>query len=91
MAYDDHDLDQPIPDTEAVEYLFDQWRLRRGKRVLQQYRRVGGGPKFFRIGNDVRYNRRFLDEWARSLLGDPVSSNTEISARRLLAAAESEG
>jgi len=84
-------LDIPISPEDASDYLLERWSLRRSPRTLRGYRRDpprGGGPMFFRIGNDVRYTRRLLDDWASRLMGQPFSSTTEESARRLLAAKE---
>jgi len=36
-------------------------------KTLEQYRRDSSGPSFSRVGKHVRYNRRDVDEWLRSL------------------------
>ena len=86
MADGTPNQDAMLTPGEAAAYLLDAWNLKRGPRVLGQYRREGGGPRFYRVGNDVRYTRRLLDEWVRELIGDPVRNNSEQAARRLVAA-----
>jgi hypothetical protein len=67
MTCDDPTLDALLPPEDASSYLDERWNLKRGTRALNVYRRVGGGPKFYRIGNDVRYTKRLLDEWVRAV------------------------
>jgi hypothetical protein len=87
MTSDHRSHDTPFSPPEASAYLQSEWRLKRGVRTLQSYRRSGSGPKFYRTGNDVRYSRRDLDAWAAEKLGEPISSNSQRSARRLMTAA----
>jgi hypothetical protein len=87
MSDDRHTKNTPLPPAEASAYLQDRWGLKRTVRTLQWYRREGGGPQFFRIGNDVRYTRDLLDAWAARAMGDPLASSAEHSARALIAAA----
>jgi hypothetical protein len=82
-------LGTPLSPAEASAYLQARWGLRRSTRTLQGYRREGGGPPFFRVGNDVRYTQRIIDEWAARSMGEPVTSTSEQSARRLMAVAAS--
>jgi hypothetical protein len=67
---------------ELVVYLWEHYRLKRSKRTLQWYRRVGGGPQFFRAGNEVRYSTKLTDEWAINMRGEPVHSTTEARVRK---------
>jgi len=78
------DDDASLTPDELVEHLWERHRIRRSKRTLQLYRREGGGPAFFRAGNDVFYTRRLADEWAIERRGEPIKSNSEQSARRLM-------
>jgi hypothetical protein len=85
---DDRIQDTPMSPVEAAGYLQDRWGLKRSTRTLQVYRRTGSGPPFFRVGNDVRYSRRMIDEWAARVLGDPLTSTAERAARALMRAAK---
>jgi hypothetical protein len=76
-----------MPPADASAYLQARWGLKRTVRTLQGYRREGGGPRFFRVGNDVRYTRSLLDEWAARMMGEPFTSTAEQSARALMSAA----
>jgi hypothetical protein len=88
---DDEQLPDPkrTPD-EEVKYLRERHNIRRSKRTLALYRRIGGGPKFVRIGNDVLYPQFLTDQWVADLLSEPVASSSELRARRL-ATSETEG
>ncbi len=46
--------------------------------TLTTQRCKGGGPKFLKFGPSVRYRKRHLDEHAVELLGEPVSSTSEL-------------
>jgi hypothetical protein len=67
---------------EASAYLKDKWNLPRGPRRLGELRAEGGGPKYYRAGNEVRYAPIHLDEYAVKILGEPLSSTSEETARR---------
>jgi hypothetical protein len=86
MADDRHLPDKLRTPNEEVDYLRERHGIRRSKRTLMLYRRVGGGPPFVRIGNDVLYPGRLTDQWVREQLSEPVSSTSELRARRLMAA-----
>jgi hypothetical protein len=86
MPDDAHAPDKLRPPDEEVAYLLERHKLRRGKRTLALYRRVGGGPPFVRIGNDVLYPERLTDRWVRERLSEPVSSSSELRARRQMLA-----
>jgi hypothetical protein len=85
MSDADQQDDVVFTPDEEVGYLWERHRMRRSKRTLQLYRREGGGPPFFRIGNDVRYSQKMTDKWVAKQRGDPVHNNSEQAARRLLA------
>jgi hypothetical protein len=67
---------------EASDYLWQKFRVKRNARRLAQLRASGGGPRFFRDGNVVRYREDHLDEWAETSLGEPARSTSEESARK---------
>jgi hypothetical protein len=48
-------------------------------RRLKDLRSRGGGPKFVRIGNAVRYRSDWLDAWAQD---NAVASTAEETAKR---------
>jgi hypothetical protein len=73
---------------ESSDYLWKNYRLKRNARRLGQLRAAGEGPKYFRDGNVVRYREDLLDQWAEHQLGEPVTSTSEESARRLLTVTE---
>ncbi len=54
-------------------------RLSCKARLLQSLRSTGGGPRWVRIGRQVRYRSDWLDAWAEA---NSVSSKTEEAARR---------
>jgi hypothetical protein len=85
--------DAQLPDkfrtpAEEVDYLRERHGTRRSKRTLALYRRVGGGPPFVRMGNDVLYPERLTDQWVSEKRSEPVSSTSELRARHLMAETE---
>ena len=48
------------------------------KRRLKDLRGRGGGPRFVRLGQSVRYRSDWLDDWAEK---NAVSSTSEETAR----------
>jgi hypothetical protein len=74
----------PLTPAELVVYLWERHRKKRSERTLRLYRWKGGGPPFFRDGNEVRYSPRLADEWAIAQWGEPLRNNSEQTARRLL-------
>lgn len=48
-------------------------------RLLESLRSVGGGPRWVRIGRQVRYRTDWLDTWAEQ---NSVTSTSEEAARR---------
>jgi hypothetical protein len=73
--------------TEATEYLWEHYRIRRGNRAMQQMRLDGDGPAYHRDGNVVVYPRDGLDAWAVAKLGKTVKSTQEEAARHQMAEA----
>jgi Helix-turn-helix domain len=47
------------------------------ERTFQRWRQRGFGPKFLRVGNQIRYRQRDLDEW----LSDRVAQSTADRVR----------
>jgi len=45
------------------------------EKTLAQYRRIGTGPRFSRVGRHVRYHRQDLDSWLYSLTSGGVNSD----------------
>jgi len=72
---------------ESSDHLWDKYRVKRNTRRLAQLRAAGEGPQYFRDGNVVRYRDDLLDAWAEQQLGEPLSSTSEESGRRLPATA----
>jgi hypothetical protein len=74
---------------ETADYLERRYKLKRGKRRLQEMRASGEGPSYFRAsGNSVLYRRDLVDAWAIELLGEPLRSTAEEQVRHRLAEAE---
>jgi excisionase family DNA binding protein len=49
--------------------------VRLGKPTLERFRITGGGPRFAKLGNSVRYRRCDLDDWLASRL---INSTSEM-------------
>ncbi len=64
---------QYFDDAGAAEYLHTS------PRKLKDLRLRGGGPRFLRLGQSVRYRRDWCDLWAEQ---NAVSSTSEETARR---------
>jgi hypothetical protein len=62
-------------ETTAARYL----GFARSSRRLKELRLTGGGPRYVRIGQAVRYRSDWLDAWAEA---SAVSSTSEEAARR---------
>ncbi len=41
-------------------------QLNLGRRTLERLRVTGGGPRYLKLGRQVRYRAEWLDEWANS-------------------------
>jgi hypothetical protein len=74
----------PFTTEELSAYLWENWRLKRTLRTLQQLRRDGGGPPYHRVGNQILYPRDTVDQWAEAKMGPLNRSTSEESARRLI-------
>jgi hypothetical protein len=77
---DDHAL--LLNPQQASDYLRNKWNLSRGPRRLAELRAEGSGPRYYRTGNEVRYQPVHLDDYAIKALGEPLSSTAEEAARR---------
>ena len=53
--------------------------LRSSRRTLKDLRARGGGPRYVRLGQAVRYRSDWLDAWAEA---HAVSNTSEEAARR---------
>lgn len=54
-------------------------------RLLQTLRSRGGGPRFIRVGRDIRYRFDWLDQWVES---NSVTSKAEERNRRAVTGAD---
>lgn len=72
---------------EAVEYLRDEWGVRRTYGTLANLAISGGGPEFQCDGSRVLHTIDALDTWATEQLTQPVKSTAEL--REIKAASES--
>jgi len=73
-AHDPLAAEPPYLDTEAAAR-----RLSCKARLLQSLRSTGSGPKYTRVGRQVRYRLDWLDAWAEA---NAVTSETEDVKRR---------
>jgi hypothetical protein len=76
------DTPKLLTPAESSVYLWERYRIRRGERRLAQLRATGEGPAYHRVGVVVRHTPQQLDAWAQALVGTPVSSTNEETARR---------
>jgi hypothetical protein len=60
------------------KHLKDKWGIDRAPTTLDTLRCRSGGPRFFKAGASVLYLEDDVDDWARELLGEPVSSTLEL-------------
>ena len=92
MRYEDHTTErqrahaarQPAAAHNSSHFYMDDPAAARrlglkSARRLKDLRSRGGGPKFVRIGNTVRYRSDWLDIWAEE---NAVASTSEELARR---------
>lgn len=56
----------------SEEELAERLKCRAG--TLQEWRRRGIGPRFFRIGNKINYTARHVNEWLQSQIQTPCNS-----------------
>jgi hypothetical protein len=73
---------------EAAKYLLDVWGIRLSPTTMNTQCCRGGGAKFRKAGSAVLYGESNLDEHALALLGEPVSSTSELHELRQQAAPE---
>ena len=64
---------------EQSEYLDKEWGIQRAPRTLAKYASTGGGPKFCKVGPHAKSTPEWLDEYARSLIGEPMASTSEAA------------
>jgi hypothetical protein len=74
----------PFTPEELSAFLWENYRVQRSPRRLGQLRAAGGGPPYVRDGVVARYPRETAIAWVETLLGAPVRSTSEESARRSL-------
>jgi hypothetical protein len=75
---------RPFTAEELSVFLWDNYRVQRSPRRLAQLRTTGGGPPYVRDGIVARYPQDLAIAWVERLLGAPVRSTAEESARRQL-------
>ena len=68
--------------TPPSELLADSWseaefaaQIGRRPRTLKLHRQMGLGPRYFRIGNQVRYPKAEAKAWLASLVRDPAGAD----------------
>lgn len=67
--------------TGASAYLMERHGISRTPGTLAKLAVIGGGPKFRKIGlRQVLYDVAALDEWALSVLSEPLGSTSERAA-----------
>ena len=67
-----------------IEYLFENWGLKRSKKTLAKERCTGLGPRFVRMGRNVASTTAHLDDYARSKLSRrDFGSTTEAKAEEV--------
>ena len=69
---------QLLTTDEASVYLKEIYDLSRCRRTLEKMRTTGKGPKFKKLGNNVRYRPGDLDAWVN---GAPVYTSTSDTGR----------
>jgi hypothetical protein len=71
----------------ASRYLKQVWGIDRTPATLATNRSRGGGAKYHKAGSAVIYRRPNLDQHAAELLGEAVTSTSELRAKRQASAA----
>jgi hypothetical protein len=66
---------------DAARYLRETYGIPCAPATLAKYAVVGGGPAYKRAGKFPIYARDDLDAWAKSRLGKPVHSTSELINR----------
>jgi hypothetical protein len=62
----------------ASAYLRERWGVERAPGTLAKLAVVGGGPRFRKAGRIPLYAPTDLDAWASELLGEAVTSTSEL-------------
>lgn len=65
----------------AAHYLRENWGFGTVDTLATLATR-GGGPRFRKMGRYPVYTREDLDNWAESRMSPPVSSTSELPAKR---------
>src|SRR4051812_18341973 len=65
----------------ASTYLKERWGIERAAGTLAKLAVTGGGPPFRKAGRIPLYDPADLDAWAQDLLGEPVTSTSELRER----------
>src|SRR5437588_7323355 len=65
----------------ASTYLWEEWGIERAVGTLAKLAVTGGGPRFRKAGRVPLYDPADLDAWACDLLGEPVTSTSELRDR----------
>ena len=63
---------------EAVDYLRNEWGMRRTIGTLGNLAVKGGGPEFQKDGHRTLYSTTALDTWAARKLSQPIKSTAEF-------------
>ena len=71
---------------EAVQYLHDEWGVRRTVKTLANLAVSGDGPAYAKDGHRALYTPSSLDAWAASVLTPQVTSSAELKALERAAA-----
>jgi hypothetical protein len=71
-------LSSNLTPAEASIYLLERWGIRRSPQTLAKLRCLGGSPNFFKAGRAILYPSDGLDSWAITLLGEQVSSTSQL-------------
>ena len=74
-------IDQLLRPSEASAYLRSRWGIRATVATLAKWRHLGSSARFRKIGRDVAYERRALDEFAQTRISSAdFASTVEASA-----------
>jgi hypothetical protein len=67
--------------TPAAAYVREKYGLRCSPAYLEKLGSVGGGPLYYRLGNQVAYDPADLDAWALSRIRGPLrKASDEVQA-----------
>jgi len=67
--------------TSAMDYQAAAAYIGCSAAALRQWKRVGNGPRYYKIGKLVRYRKSDLDVWLEERLVDPNPSKVAESCR----------